>query len=197
MTATKSTAVLEQEHQLIQKVITKMAVIANRLEKGRNESVDMVQYISTFEVLRAIITFLRQFSEECHQAKEENFLFPLLEARGVPAGGCPIAVLHNEHEKGRALLVQLENAIQAFIASGACRETVVATLRELASLYKEHIWKEDYLLLPMADKILSETDHASLCEKFETLENELGAGRHRQMEQLSERLDDAPHGGRK
>ena len=116
---------------------------------------------------------------------------PLLEARGIPASGCPIAVLHNEHEKGRALLAQLDNATQAFLTSGAAKDTVIITLQALVRLYVDHIWKEDYLLLPMSDKVLSENDHAKLCEQFDSIEAEFGAGKHQQLEQLSARLEHA------
>lgn len=180
MTVTKSTVVLEQEHQTIQKVLAKMAVIADRLEAGGAGSAN---------VLHDISTFLHQFSVECHHVKEEKFLFPLLEARGVPASGCPIAVLHHEHEKGHALLAQLDDAIQVFVASGAGRDSLVNTLRDLVKLYVDHIWKEDYLLLPMADKVLSEKDHAALFEQFDSVEAMLGAGKHHQLEQLSARLE--------
>src|SRR5215469_9943656 len=120
MTITKSTTLLEEEHQTIQKVVAKMSRVADRLETGGDVNAG---------VLRDISTFLRQFSEECHHVKEEKFLFPLLEARGVPATGCPIAVLHHEHEKGHALLSQLDDAIHVFLADGGSRNTLVATLR--------------------------------------------------------------------
>ncbi len=182
MTATKSTKVLEQEHQTIQKVVATMSVVADRLDTGHNVEA---------AILRDISTFLHEFSEECHHAKEERFLFPLLEARGVPASGCPIAVLHHDHEKGHALLAQLDDATQAFLVSRAGKDALVTTLRSLVSLYVDHIWKEDYLLLPMADKVLSESDHATLCEQFDSIESGLGAGKHRQLERLSARLEHA------
>jgi len=168
MTATKATNVLEQEHRTIQKVVATMSLAADHL--GSEQNVDPT-------ILGDIITFLREFSDECHHAKEERFLFPLLEARGIPASGCPIAVLHNEHEKGRALLAQLDDATQAFLTSGA-KEALIITLHTLVRLYVDHIWKEDYLLLPMSDKVLSENDHAKLCEQFDSIEAELGAGKH-------------------
>ncbi len=182
MIATKATSVLEHEHRAIQKVVATMSLAADRLKAGQN--LDPA-------VLGDIITFLREFSEQCHHAKEERCLFPLLEARGIPASGCPIAVLHNEHEKGRALLVQLDDATQAFRASGAAKEALIGTLQALVRLYVDHIWKEDYLLLPMSDKVLSENDHAKLCEQFESVEADLGAGKHQQLEQLSIRLEHA------
>jgi hemerythrin-like domain-containing protein len=126
MTSTKSTDVLEREHKVIQKVIATMSVVADRLDNSHNVETT---------TLRDISAFLHDFSEQCHHAKEERFLFPLLEARGVPASGCPIAVLHNEHEKGRALLTQLDDATQAFLTSGAAKEALdVEALAESAIL---------------------------------------------------------------
>lgn len=182
MIATKATNVLEQEHRTIQKVVATMSLAADHLRAEQNLNP---------AVLGDILTFLREFSEQCHHAKEERCLFPLLEARGIPASGCPIAVLHNEHEKGRALLAQLDDATQAFLTSGAAKEALIMTLQALVRLYVDHIWKEDYLLLPMSDKVLSENDHAKLCEQFDSIEADLGAGKHQQLEQLSSRLEHA------
>jgi hemerythrin-like domain-containing protein len=182
MTATKSTDLLEREHQAIQKVVATMAVVADRLDTGPR--VDAA-------ILRDISTFLHDFSQDCHHAKEEQFLFPLLEARGVPASGCPIAVLHHEHQKGHALLAQLDDATQTFLARGAGKNALVATLRDIVRLYVDHIWKEDYLLLPMANKVLSENDHATLRQQFDSIEVKLGAGKHQRLDQLSVRLEHA------
>jgi hemerythrin-like domain-containing protein len=182
MTATKSTDVLEQEHKTIQKVVAALSVVADRLDAG--ETVDAA-------IFRDISTYLHDFSEDCHHAKEERFLFPLLETRGVPASGCPIAVLHHEHQKGHALLAQMDDATQTFIASGAGKDALVATLRDIVRLYVDHIWKEDYLLLPMANKVLSEDDHATLRQQFNSIDAGLGAGKHQNLDQLSVRLEHA------
>lgn len=180
MTATKCTSVLEQEHETIHKVIAAMSVAANRLEAGT--ALDPA-------VLRDFSAFLHGFSEECHHAKEERYLFPLLEARGIPASGCPLAVLHHEHEKGRALLMQLDDATQTFLTTGAGKDGLVLTLRSLVQLYVDHIWKEDYLLLPMANKVLSDGDQANLCEQFSSIETELGSGKYQGWAQLSAKLE--------
>ena len=173
---------LEQEHRRIQKVVATMSLTADRLDAGND---------ADLTVLLDITAFLRGFSEECHHVKEERFLFPLLEARGVPASGCPLAVLHHEHEKGRALLTQLDDAAQVLSSSGAAKDTVVITLRSLVTLYVGHIWKEEYLLLPMANKVLLEDDDAKLCEQFASVDTSLGGVKLQQLEQLAARLEPA------
>jgi hemerythrin-like domain-containing protein len=50
------------------------------------------------------------------------------------------------------------------------RERVTA----LVALYPSHIWKEDYLLFPLADKVLTSEDQQELLDKFEAVEREFG-----------------------
>lgn len=113
MTATKSTKVLEREHQAIQKVVATMSVVADRLDTVHNVEAAIVRNISTLG---------HDFSEECHHAKEERFLLPWFEARGVPASGCPIAVLHRDYEKCHASLAQPDDATPAFLLTAAGRD---------------------------------------------------------------------------
>jgi len=40
----------------------------------------------------------------------------------------------------------------------------------LVELYPGHIWKEDYLLFPLAGKVLSPADHVALSKQFEEVE---------------------------
>jgi hemerythrin-like domain-containing protein len=58
----------------------------------------------------------------------------------------------------------------------------------LVNLYPNHIWKEDYLLFPMTDKILNEKEQQKLMEEFELVEKEICPDVHRRFEQLAATL---------
>jgi len=77
-----STVALEHEHRIVQKVVAGMAILADELTEGKPVRP---------QLLKEIIEFLRGFVDQCYHAKEDKYLFPLLEQRGVPAGGCPLA----------------------------------------------------------------------------------------------------------
>ena len=141
------------------------------------------------------MSFLRVFADQCHHAKEEKYLFPLLEARGVPPTGCPIGALKHEHEKGRALVDDLSNAIEEYAGR---RESVslIAALNGLVELYPNHIWKEDYLLIPMASKVLSASDHETLAKQFESVDAEIGPHIHEKFEEFAARLERRTHHAR-
>jgi hypothetical protein len=110
---------------------------------------------------------MHTFVDKCHHGKEENYLFKLLEQKGVPVSGCPLAVLLHEHEKGRSLLADFKLTSETYIRTpSAGREALLGTLRRLIQLYPAHIWKEDYLLFPMTDKILSDSEQKELSTQF-------------------------------
>ena len=157
---------LEAEHRLIQRMVAGMSVLAEQLEGG--ETVDV-------SLLENIVAFLRTFADRCHHGKEESSLFPVLMRRGVPSHGCPIGGLTMEHEKGRVMVGELAAAIRGY-ATGepSSRESLVKSLRALVSFYPSHIWKEDYLLFPLAGKVLTPEDQQELRDKFEAVEREVG-----------------------
>ncbi len=182
MTEKMPTEVLEEEHRTIQKVVVAMAVLAQTLEDGGQ--VDPA-------VLQDIVAFMRTFADQCHHGKEEAHLFPALEKRGVPAHGCPLAALRHEHEKGRASVAALAEAVRAYGGGDPqAREALLGSLGALVALYPDHIWKEDYLLFPMANKVLTPEDQADVRQKFEAVEDAVGRDVHHRFEQLANRLQD-------
>ena len=185
---TKATEALEREHKVIQKVVAIMAQLVEQLE---------MQHAVKPDILRDVLQFMRVFGDQCHHGKEESYLFPYLESKGVPSTGCPLSALRGEHAKSRQLMDNLNSATAAYIAEPETgRLTLIQVLTSLVSLYPAHIWKEDYLLFPLAEKILSERDHAALLEQFEKAEEALGTDAHHSFEELADdlalRIDQCP-----
>lgn len=172
---------LEAEHRVIQRVVAGMIALANELEAGADVAPSL---------LERIVEFLRTFADRCHHGKEEAWFFPALVRRGVPSHGCPIGGLTMEHQKGRQMVNELDAAIQSWQRDeSASSENVVKTLRALATFYPNHIWKEDYLLFPLADRFLTSEDQRELAERFEDVEGEIGNELHVEMERLADDLE--------
>lgn len=176
----RATQTLEEEHHIIQKAVGVMAILIEELDNGKKPEIG---------ILRNLVEFMQIFADKCHHGKEESILFPLLESKGVPVNGCPLGILIHEHQSGRKLVAELAEA------AGVCVEgkpeghdLLRASMRGLVNLYPNHIWKEDYLLFPMTDKILNEEEQQSLMEKFELVEKEIGPDVHRRFEQLAATL---------
>ncbi len=172
----KATKVLEEEHRIIEKVIATIAMMIETMKGGST---------GDQEALRDIVDFMKVFADKCHHGKEEGHLFPMLERMGVPASGCPLGILILEHQKGRALVKQLAEGVEAH-ANGipTAAASVLAALQGIYDLYPGHIWKEDYLLFPMTDKVLTVEQQDELLAGFERVEQEMGAGVHERFEHL-------------
>jgi hemerythrin-like domain-containing protein len=181
MSGTTPTEVLEAEHRVIQRVVAGMAVLVERLDGGQDLDVPL---------LENIVEFLRTFADRCHHGKEEAFLFPALIHRGVPSHGCPIGGLTMEHQKGRVMVGELADAIRGYAAGEPpARENLVKSLRALVALYPSHIWKEDYLLFPLAGKVLTPEDQQDLMHKFDTVDRDLGLGVHEGFDKVAAELE--------
>jgi hemerythrin-like domain-containing protein len=181
MLGRRATEILEEEHHFIQKVVGAAAILLEMLEAGKEVEE---------KALRDIVEFMRTFADKCHHGKEETHLFPALEKKGVPMRGCPLGALMAEHQKGRALVSQLAEATEAYTKAGPlAKESLVKSLRGITDLYPNHIWKEEYLAFPMADKILSSEEQRDLSEKFELVEKEIGLDVHQRFEQFAEELE--------
>lgn len=177
--AASPTDVLRQEHEVILRALT----ILERF--GR----DMAQSKSVkLETLRWLADFFKTFADQCHHAKEETHLFPVLEKYGVPKEGGPLGMMLGEHEQGRAL-------VRTF--AQADPQTAPEAIRRFVTLLREHIDKENEVLFPMSDEILPPQEQQTLLKAFEAAEQETaGPEVHRRFHEGLERLESeiAPQG---
>jgi len=156
---TNPTEILMAEHRIIEKVIAAMSRFADASSSGQD--IDR-------RSLAGLVPFMRQFADAYHHGKEENRLFPVLIACGLPAQNGPVQVMCSEHETGRQLVARLAETIDAYTdeVSTETRKGLAETLRGLAEFYSHHIWKEDNVLFPMAERVLDADSHASVLAVF-------------------------------
>ena len=149
---------LEHDHEVIEEALALLAGVASRVSDER-----------AFGFGAFALDFFRHFADACHHAKEEQALFPLLEARGIPREGGPIGMMLLEHEEGRRLLADLERAL-------AARDLplLVASAGAYAGLLRVHIGKERNVLFPLGATRLDANDDRALTERFAAIERAAG-----------------------
>jgi len=137
-----------------------------------------------------IVDFIRNFADRCHHAKEEDLLFVRMQERGMPAQGGPIGVMLIEHVEGRRLVKAAAEALPDAAngdphAVAAVRDSLLGYTR----LLRAHINKEDNVLYPMAEQILTAEDQQWLAKEFDRVEaEEMGAGVHEKYHQMAHEL---------
>jgi len=142
------------------------------------------------EKAEQMVDFVRNFADRCHHAKEEDLLFVRLQERGMPVQGGPIGVMLAEHIEGRRLVKAVAEALPAAARGDPQAIAAVRTsLLGYTRLLRAHINKEDNVLYPMADRILTPDDQQWLAQQFDRVEaEEMGAGVHDKYHHLAHEL---------
>ena len=172
---------LKNDHRVIQQVVAGMSAVAELLDSGKQ--VDP-------SVLADLVQFLRVFADQCHHEKEEQHLFPLLATKANVSTRRELESLEREHRSAAQLVGQLAKAAAVYVHNPAVvRYRIVDLLQQLVELYPAHIWKEDFLLFPLAQQNLSLAEQQNLEEKFANVERELGEDVHAGFEMLAKKLE--------
>jgi hemerythrin-like domain-containing protein len=176
----KATQQLKNEHEGVKIMLSIMGKVCQQLETTGNLGKDHFE---------GILEFLKVFVDKCHHGKEEDLLFPALEAAGMPKDG-PITVMLQEHAMGRTYVKTISEAFASYSKGDKSpSENIVQNARAYISLLTAHIEKENNVLFVMADNLLSEEEQDRLLEGFERIEEErIGIGKHEEFHGLIDRL---------
>jgi hemerythrin-like domain-containing protein len=178
----KPTEILSNEHRVIEQVL---ACLERIVEQSQEEgSLDE-------QSARDAIAFFRNFADRCHHGKEETHLFPALELQGFPRDSGPIGVMLHEHQQGRDHVRGMDANIEAAAGSPAALRQFIDHAEGYLTLLREHIYKEDHVLFPLADRTLSEEDQQGLLAAFQKVEaEEMGVGTHEKFLHVAQELAD-------
>ena len=178
------TTQLKKEHEAITVVLDVLAAICNDIEAGTEVPV---------EHIGQVLQFLKVFADGCHHRKEEQHLFPALEAAGIPREHGPVGVMLAEHDLGRTFVRKMSEAFEEYKNNEPnAGERFVYNARGYANLLRLHIRKENEVLFPMADRVLSIDTQNRLVEDFDRLEEEeVGRGVHEAFHTMLKQLNDA------
>lgn len=170
-------SLLVHDHEIIERVI---AAFREELNGSTETSPELAQ---------EFVEFFVHYADGIHNKKEETLLFPLLEKRGVPRHGGPLAVMLQEHDRGRQLLSNMSATVRAFAAGD---KSALAQLQksfgEWAELVHQHYWKENDILYPIGRRAFSDADASSVLSGIEQLEAELGPDTRTHWYSVAQRL---------
>jgi hemerythrin-like domain-containing protein len=172
---------LMDEHRLIERVLGSLETCSLEVEGG---------LALERGYARDYAAFLRGFADAWHHGKEEDILFRRMVERGFSAETGPVAVMLHEHRQGRALVSELHSVGEGTGDVTPAETTVFLTAAVgFIPLLRQHIQKEDNILYPMSEKVLSPAEFETMLADFEAFERNAGAdGTRDRLEALAERL---------
>jgi hemerythrin-like domain-containing protein len=120
-----------------------------------------------FELLRAMLYYLREFPERRHHPNEDRVLFARIKARTHEADAA-IAELEDEHQRGKNMLQSLTIALDNWQARAADGRLFAEALSDFARFYWAHMEKEETSVMPVAERSLSNEDWHEIHAAFES-----------------------------
>ena len=177
----KAIEILMGEHRLIEQVLGSLETYVVGIEQGLPPE---------RQTLADYAAFFRGFADACHHGKEEDMLFQRMLERGMPRQTGPLAVMFHEHVLGRARVAALRE-----LGAGEGRlapvevQLAVETSTGFIELLRAHILKEDGILYPMAERLLTGPELDALETAFEGVEQTMrGDGSLDRFHALAEAL---------
>jgi hemerythrin-like domain-containing protein len=119
-----------------------------------------------FTALRAMLFYVDEFPEKRHHRKESELLFPKLRAR-TPLSREMLDHLDADHACGERNIRELEHALLGFEMLGEPRrEAFERAAERYVDFYLAHMAIEEKEILPLAERVLTESDWAELDAAF-------------------------------
>ena len=172
----KTSKILSEEHQNILKVIEILENECEAIEEGKKIDKDFFE---------KVIDFIRNYADKFHHAKEEDILFKEFNKCGEEDPECiscnPVEQMLFEHDEGREFVKGMETRLNENDGTKLIRNA-----RAYISLLREHISKEDDVLYPMTDEVLSDKIKKDMLKKFE----EIGKKRKKDKEKYLKMIVD-------
>jgi hemerythrin-like domain-containing protein len=172
---------LMNEHRLIEEVLDSLEAFAKTVDKGTDDDRRSAGQFAQF---------FRSFADRCHHGKEEDLLFKELTKMGMPAESGPIGVMLHEHELGRSCVRRIAALADG---EGPWTSEELGDFRGAASefvpLLRAHIQKEDQILFPTAEGILTPDRVDQLNTQFDDFDRgQVGEAAHKELVELAKNL---------
>lgn len=153
-----SLQIIRDEHSALAAMLRSLSMMVDRGPGDQPE-----RY---FDVLRAMLFYIDEFPERLHHTKETQLLFPPV-ARAAPETAEALARLEKDHASSEAAVRELQHLLLAWELVGDTRRAAFedATRRYLEA-YLGHMRLEETVILPAAERVLSEDDWKALDAAF-------------------------------
>lgn len=158
--AHESIRIIHDEHSALSAMLRSLGMM---VERGPGDEPE-----GFFDVLRAMLFYIDEFPERLHHPKESDLLFPRV-ARLAPEVMSTIVQLEKDHAAGESAVRELQHLLLAWELVGESRRAAFdAAAKRYLAFYLEHMRLEETVILPAAQRVLSDADWKELDAAFAT-----------------------------
>ena len=159
---------LKKEHKLIQRYLDNLTVAQELLN---------VRETVPPSVIEQSIKFAKEFMNKTHHFKEEYVLFlKLAEKKGGDIDP-QIVSLRDQHERSRGLVAKIKECLNGYKSGDEVAFSALAeNMGYYVSLESQHLYRENHVFYPMAEKIFSADEMAEFDAEFVKIDEKQGKG---------------------
>jgi hemerythrin-like domain-containing protein len=167
---------LTKEHKAIRRAFDVLRTMIDQVEHG---------IPTDRHDVNALLLFLHYFGDACHQAKEESILFPVLKSSEKFASSVEPESLLAGHNEERGLI---ETAQLALFTDK--QDEFIASARKVVDLLSEHVDKEEHVLFPLAERILTREQAAEVTMRLQEADAKFGFTQRKLLLDMLDYLED-------
>jgi nucleotide-binding universal stress UspA family protein/hemerythrin-like domain-containing protein len=150
-------AIIGDEHRSLAAVIRGLEFLVREAREGKAPS---------FALLRAMLHYIKAFSEGLHHPKEDAYLFRKLRER-TSEFDATLDELERQHVEGASVVAALEQGIARYEREGAAGFAAFAeAVERFAEFQMQHMRLESKVILPAARQHLMAEDWAEIGRAF-------------------------------
>lgn len=142
----KLSGYLRKEHRVILKIL-------DSFQAGLEEALPHKEMIS--HSIKRILEISDSFIDKNHMRKEDECLLPALRGKDAGRLGQHIKIVTEEHKLCRSMLGGISEKLRSYEEGILDANELVSACIEYIELMRQHIFKEDKLLLPIIESTLS------------------------------------------
>lgn len=150
--------VIKSEHRALGAVLHGLQYLVREVREGKRKP--------DFRVLRAMVHYIDTFPERLHHPKEDRYLFARVRQRSTESNSV-IDQLEAEHIHGAKLIRDLEQSLLHWEMGGPDDFPIFAhEVDRYAEFHWRHMRQEEDVVLPLAERVLTEEDWREIDEAF-------------------------------
>jgi hemerythrin-like domain-containing protein len=152
----QAVAIIRDEHRSVAAVLHAWQHLFKSAPAGSRPDATLMQ---------AMVGYIRDFQVALHHPKEDEYLFRLLRER-TPAANAELDELGRQHARAEKQVNDLSALVERYAAGGATVEEIEGGLARYTQDLWEHMGREEGVILPLAQRHLTEADWVAINDAF-------------------------------
>lgn len=116
-------------------------------------------------LMQTMVRYIQSFPVALHHPKEEDYLFRILRER-TSALNAELDELERQHQRDAQLVAELAAVVDKFVGSESTLDELKKAVSQYAKFTWEHLGREEGVVLPAAQRYLTEADWHDINDAF-------------------------------